>query len=85
MASTEPPTLQRDIEARTGIPQSTLSRYLRARKVMTVEQLDAICRAIGVSTGEVMDGALREVREQGSYMLAAKDVPFSREDENPFD
>lgn len=39
---------QTDIAARAGMSASQLSRVLSISKVFTVDQLDAVCRAIGV-------------------------------------
>ncbi|APF32913.1 XRE family transcriptional regulator [Microbacterium sp. SGAir0570] len=46
---------QSDIAARAGMSSSQLSRVLAAKKVFTLDQLDAVCRAVGVPITQVVD------------------------------
>lgn len=48
---------QTDIAARAGMSASQLSRVLSVSKVFTIDQLDAVCRAVGVPLREVIVGA----------------------------
>jgi DNA-binding Xre family transcriptional regulator len=43
----------KDVAESTGIPPSTLSRLLNGRKPIYLDQLDAICAAVGTSVAEV--------------------------------
>jgi len=45
---------QRELEALTRIPQSTLSRLLQPEKGMSLQQLDTICTALNLDIGEVL-------------------------------
>ena len=49
----------RDVEvARTaGLSQATMSRILRAERVMTTEEFDLICSALGLDSVEVLKTA----------------------------
>lgn len=47
----------------TGIPQATISRLVRGKRVVDVEQLDLICRALRVSSVQVYTDAMTHVRE----------------------
>jgi transcriptional regulator with XRE-family HTH domain len=64
MAGHTPVIYQRDIEAQTGIEQSTVSRLLKPTKQMTLEQLEAICGVVGLDAIEVMSTAQKTVKEQ---------------------
>ncbi|QLD10856.1 helix-turn-helix domain-containing protein [Microbacterium oleivorans] len=51
---------QTDIAAEAGMSPSQLSRALSASKVFTVDQLAAVCRAVGLSLSEVVAQASTE-------------------------
>ena len=63
MASRTPAATQSYLEKETGIPQSTISRLLKPSKVMDLNQLDAICRALRVDMGELIDRASTRARD----------------------
>ncbi|MDQ1215771.1 MULTISPECIES: helix-turn-helix domain-containing protein [Microbacterium] len=46
---------QTDVAARAGMSASQLSRVLAAKKVFTLDQLDAVCRAVGTPIAQVVD------------------------------
>ena len=46
-----------------GISQSQLSKYLRGERVMTVEELEALCRALDLDLVEVVREGKRLVVE----------------------
>lgn len=73
MVTRPEPIRQVDLEAKTGIPQTTLSRLLRPRGVMTVPQLRAIARALGVDMGELLTEATRVARgEEDAHAATLK-------------
>jgi len=45
------------------VDPSTLSRLLKPTRIMTIQQLDAICRALGLNTGNVLSEAVQVVAE----------------------
>ncbi|MFB8893552.1 helix-turn-helix domain-containing protein [Microbacterium plantarum] len=45
---------QTDVAAQVGMSASQLSRVLAAKKVFTIDQLDAVCRAVGIPIGQVV-------------------------------
>ncbi|WP_176786921.1 helix-turn-helix domain-containing protein [Microbacterium sp. cf332] len=45
---------QTDIAAAAGMSSSQLSRVLSAKKVFTIDQLDSVCRAVGVPIAQVV-------------------------------
>ncbi|MFS0712303.1 helix-turn-helix transcriptional regulator [Microbacterium sp. 2P01SA-2] len=65
---------QIDIAARAGMSASQLSRALAAKKVFTLDQLDAVCRAVGIAIADVVvmpDGRRR--RGPGAIDIARVD------------
>jgi len=48
---------QTDVAAAAGMSPSQLSRALSATKVFTIDQLDAVCRIVGISLSEVVASA----------------------------
>ncbi|MCC3276407.1 helix-turn-helix domain-containing protein [Arthrobacter sp. zg-Y20] len=67
---------QSSLSRETGIPQSTISRILSGQRVVDLEQLVQICRALGVSVGAVMDQAERAAQTPDDY---APVIPLRRE------
>jgi DNA-binding Xre family transcriptional regulator len=51
-----------DVARRAEMPQSTMSRLLNDKKPIYVEQLDTICRVLGLEIGRVLDEADRAAR-----------------------
>jgi len=45
---------QTELGRRTGISQSQISKLLRAERAMKVDQLDAICAALGLPVAAVV-------------------------------
>ncbi|MDF2578540.1 MAG: hypothetical protein K0S49_119 [Microbacterium sp.] len=45
---------QTDIAVQAGMSASQLSRVLAAKKVFTIDQLDAVCRAVGIPLVDVV-------------------------------
>lgn len=70
MAAKTPVVYQRHLEDLTGIPQSTISRFLKPEKTMSIEQLDALCVALGLDAGQVMTEAREAVRSQEAARTA---------------
>lgn len=62
---------QQDIEDRTGIPQGTVSNFLRGRSALTVHNLRLICDALEVAPVDIVAAAERAVT-RSEYRLAAK-------------
>ena len=58
---------QSSLARETGIPQSTISRILSGQRVVDLEQLVQICRALGISVGAVMDQAERAAQSPEGY------------------
>ena len=48
---------QRELGATVGISQSQISKYLRGERVLDVDQLDAICFALGLNIVTVVSAA----------------------------
>jgi DNA-binding Xre family transcriptional regulator len=69
MAKRTPAWSQRELQRATGITQSTLSRLLAPTQVMNINQLDAICQALELDAGEVMDSARKAVNEHEADKL----------------
>jgi len=69
MARKTPAVRPYQLAKMTDIPPSTLSRLLTPTKVMTIQQLDAICRALGLDTGSVLNSASRTVAEHEAERL----------------
>lgn len=47
----------------TGIPQATISRLARGQRVLDLEQLDLICRALRVSPAGVYTEAMQHMQD----------------------
>lgn len=45
---------QTQLGVRVGIPQSMISEYLRGLRVLDIELLDRLCRALGLELGNVI-------------------------------
>ncbi|MFS0712304.1 helix-turn-helix transcriptional regulator [Microbacterium sp. 2P01SA-2] len=45
---------QTDVAAAAGMSASQLSRVLAAKKVFTIDQLDGVCRAVGIPLAQVV-------------------------------
>ncbi|MCZ4067851.1 helix-turn-helix transcriptional regulator [Microbacterium sp. H37-C3] len=45
---------QTDVAAQAGMSASQLSRVLAVKKVFTIDQLDAVCRAVGIPITQVV-------------------------------
>lgn len=54
---------QAELARRSGVPQSTISRAYHERQAFTIDQLDALCRALGVSVAAVIAEAQRRFRK----------------------
>lgn len=66
---------QTDIAAQAGMSASQLSRVLGAKKVFTIDQLDAVCRAVGIRIAEVvMIPDQRRRRGPGAIDISLVDV-----------
>jgi len=63
MARHTPPVRQTDLEAATGIPQSTVSRLLKPTQPMTLDQFESICSALDVDPGLLLHSARELVEE----------------------
>lgn len=50
-----------------GISQSQLSKLLRGVRVFDVDELDAVCQALGLDAGEVVACAYREATDSTAY------------------
>lgn len=48
---------QGDLGQRSGIAQSTVSKYFRVELRLNVSQFDAMCRALGLKPGRVVEEA----------------------------
>ena len=48
---------QADVATDAGIPTSTLSRLLNAKKPIYLDQLDGLCNALGLEIGALLDSA----------------------------
>jgi transcriptional regulator with XRE-family HTH domain len=48
---------QAELSRRTGIHQGTISHFLRGSRTITLDHLEAICHALGVSVTAVVDEA----------------------------
>lgn len=48
---------QSELGLRSGITQSTVSKYFRVQLRLNLSQFDAMCRALGLSPVRVMDEA----------------------------
>jgi len=59
----------------TGIDASMLSRMLKPEKPMLVDELVAICDALRIDAGEVIDQGRRRARE--APVVAERTVPHS--------
>jgi len=62
-----------ELARQAGIEPSQLSRMLKPEKPMLVQELDALCRALGLRLGDVLEEATRRVEASDDYMLAAMD------------
>lgn len=73
---------QTDIAADVGMSPSQLSRALSATKVFTIDQLDAVCRAVGVSLSGVVAAASTATVPGGDDIANVTDIRVrpSRED-----
>lgn len=49
----------RDLAKATGIPQRTIAGKLRGAQPFTVDDLDAVCRVLGVKVADLMEWAQR--------------------------
>lgn len=58
-------TSQESFGERVGIPQSTLSAYLRGEKVLNLETFVMLCMALGLDPVNVLATALTFDPEQG--------------------
>ncbi|OYC97106.1 helix-turn-helix domain-containing protein [Microbacterium sp. Yaish 1] len=59
---------QTDVAAQAGMSASQLSRVLAVKKVFTLDQLDAVCRAVGIPIAQVVvmpGGRARRARRTG--------------------
>lgn len=45
---------QTELGRRSGITQSTVSKYLSVRLLLNLSQFDALCRSLGMNPGEVI-------------------------------
>lgn len=45
---------QAELGARAGISQSQVSKYLRGERVLTVDELDALCSTLGLKIATVI-------------------------------
>lgn len=70
---------QVEIAARAGMSPSQLSRVLAARKVFTIDQLDAVCRAIGVPLTQVITQAVQATEPKASAKVTDIRVRSSRD------
>lgn len=53
--------LKKDVAAAAGLSLATLSRYLNGHRDIPVPAFMAICAALGVSAGSVLDKAAKEL------------------------
>lgn len=58
---------QVELAVATDISQSQLSKLLRGVRVFNVDELDAVCQALGLDTGEVVARAYREATDSTAY------------------
>ena len=58
---------QIELAAATGISQSQLSKLLRGVRVFDVDQLDAVCQALGLEMGEVVAQAYDEAADSTHF------------------
>ncbi|MDF2578541.1 MAG: hypothetical protein K0S49_120 [Microbacterium sp.] len=66
---------QTDIAAQAGMSVSQLSRVLGAKKVFTIDQLDAVCRAVGIRIADVVViPGQRRSRGPGPIDISRNDV-----------
>lgn len=73
---------QTDIAAQAGMSASQLSRVLSAQKVFTIDQLDSVCRAIGIPIAQVVVLPGRQPRRgRGGGDIPRIDVGPSRDTE----
>lgn len=66
---------QRKLSELTGIPNSTLSQIIGTdQKPLDMNELEAICNALGVSPEVVVEDAVKALEDasRASYALAAK-------------
>lgn len=70
---------QVEIAARAGMSPSQLSRVLSARKVFTIDQLDAVCRALGVPLTQVITDAVQATESERSATVTDIRVRSSRD------
>ena len=70
---------QTDVAAQAGMSASQLSRVLAVKKVFTLDQLDAVCRAVGIPIAQVvvMPGG-RARRARGTGGIAPIDIGPAR-------
>lgn len=64
MASSTPVIPRADVVEATGISRAMVHRFLKPERIMDVEQLVAVCDAVGLDAGDVMAAALAEVRSR---------------------
>lgn len=76
---------QRSLADRAGISKSKLSRMIgKDEQAIDTDELDALCKVLGVSPEIVIDNAVRAL-ERYSYALAAKEAPAPEADINEED
>ncbi|MGN6200493.1 helix-turn-helix domain-containing protein [Humibacter sp.] len=57
-ARTEQFLLQRDLAEHIGVSQSQMSKFLRGERALNLDQLDALCRKLGLSIVGIVSDAL---------------------------
>ncbi len=57
---------QRKIADASGLSQSQVSKYLAAKKSMTLEELEAVCAALGLAWDGVLNDALAAIASRPS-------------------
>lgn len=68
MADRRPRVTRADLSRMTAIDASMISRMLKPEKPMLVDELVAVCDALGLDAGRVIDDGRRRVRE-GSVVV----------------
>jgi len=63
MARRRPRVTRADLSRMTAIDASMISRMLKPEKPMLVDELVAVCDALGLDAGRVIDEGRRQVRE----------------------
>lgn len=61
------------------ISAAQLSRALAGKKVFTLDQLDAVCTAVGVDLIEVIAAADKKTRQAPANVTPLRNVPTSRD------